>query len=198
MRILRAISTLSLQLELRLEKTDHGPKKTDKKPSDPAACIQQPIPVCKGAAVPDRLVVSTALVMPLLLLISVVLILGGLRPTVWMRWSLEADPDESVGSLWPVACFIDGGIRPKVLVVAQDARLADLLNVKGKIFAPRQVIAAGSKLSWGAPHSPGISIRWQWGGECKREIGTELVEALLQEDSGPGRSAAEVADGDQR
>ena len=61
-------------------------------------------------------------------------------------WSLEADPDESVRSLWPVACFIDGGVRPKVLVVAQDVRLADLLNVKGKTFAPRKMIAAGSKL----------------------------------------------------
>lgn len=145
MRILRAVPTLSLRFELRWEKTDHGPKKIDKKPSDSAACIQQPIPVCEGAAVPDRLVVCTASVMPLLLLIFVALILRGLRPTVWMRWSLEADPDESVRSLWPVACFIDGGLRPKALVVAQDARLADLLNVEGNIFAPRRVIAASSK-----------------------------------------------------
>lgn len=32
-------------------------------------------------------------------------------------------------------------------------------------------------------------------GECKREIGAELVGALVTEDSGPGTSAAEVADG---
>ena len=94
------------------------------------------------AVVPDRLVIPAAAIPPLVVPMSMVAILEGLRPTVSMLGSPVAGLEEPCKSPPPIECVIDDEIDPEVPVAVRDKRLVDWLSEEEGRSAARAVDAA--------------------------------------------------------